>query len=97
MKIRPFFKLPGYIQFEYRPRYYDEEKERKELRKKQMAMKRRVFEKNPNIEGEIKNERKTADEKVSRYTRLIRIAIVALLILIAYYLAKMIGLLIPPE
>ncbi len=33
-----FFKLPRIRQFEYRPRYYDEEKERREQRRRELGL-----------------------------------------------------------
>lgn len=36
--VKSFFKLPGYSVFNYQPRYYDPEKERREQRRRQLRM-----------------------------------------------------------
>jgi hypothetical protein len=40
MGIGSFFRLPPYSVFDYQPRYYDPEKERREKRRKELRLKR---------------------------------------------------------
>ena len=40
MGIGSFFKLPKYSVFNYHPRYYDPEKERREARRKELRLER---------------------------------------------------------
>ncbi|MFO7878559.1 MAG: hypothetical protein ACLFM1_10735 [Bacteroidales bacterium] len=40
MGVGSFFRLPPYSVFDYQPRYYDPEKERREKRRKQLRIER---------------------------------------------------------
>ncbi|OYT12815.1 MAG: hypothetical protein B6I19_08280 [Bacteroidetes bacterium 4572_114] len=81
MKI-VFFKTPKPKQFDYKPRYYDEEKERKEKRRKEMEQSGQGD--TSFMRSEIDRRWRTIDRKNRNKARginlLIYLAIIALLV-----------------
>ncbi len=81
MKI-VFFKTPKPKQFDYKPRYYDEEKERKEKRRKEMEQSGQGD--TSFMRSEIDRRWRTIDNKNRNKARginlLIYLAIIALLV-----------------
>lgn len=90
-KLPSLFRLPGYNVFEYRPRYYDENKERRKKRK--INFKRTVFETDSPIKDSFVRERMDATRKSIMLSRIIRIVLVLLFCILCYYLALALGLL----
>ena len=85
MKI-VFFNRPKARQFDYKPRYYDVEKERREQRKKELGLGDGKTDKRTMFKGELQNrwrsDRKTEKERTRRRT----IIYVVMISLVIYYI-----------
>lgn len=91
MKIT-FFKLPGHYIFDYKPRYYDEAKERREEMIAQAKREAGIKDDDeakyvPRIKGQIKKQlRYDKAKRAGRTSNLRLIVIIAILVAVAYYL-----------
>ena len=85
MKI-VFFNRPKARQFDYKPRYYDEDKERREQRKKELGLGGDKTDKRSMFKGELQNrwrsDRKADKERTRRRT----IIYVVLISFVVYYI-----------
>jgi hypothetical protein len=92
-RLPTMFKLPGYNVFEYRPRYYDEKKERRENAEKRIRIKNRAFERDSILVDNFKREKVDIRRKSIMTSNIIRIVIIVLFCALCYYLAVAFGLL----
>jgi hypothetical protein len=97
MKI-VFFSRPKARQFDYKPRYYDVEKERREQRKKELGLGGEETDKRAMFKGELqqrwRSDRKAEKERTRRRTMiyLILIAVVAYYIFFTNFIQKFVSL-----
>ncbi|MBC8344594.1 MAG: hypothetical protein ISR55_04850 [Bacteroidetes bacterium] len=92
-RLPTFFKLPGYNVFEYRPRYFDEKKDRREKAERSIKIKKRAFERDSILVDNFRRDKADIRKKSILLSNIIRIIIVILFCGICYYLAQAFGLL----
>ena len=89
MNIPKFFRLPNHYIFDYKPMYYDPEKEKREKREKTIKSELKIEDKNEEYKANIKGQFKyrMSYKKHSRKASTIRLLIIiAFLGLITYFL-----------
>lgn len=94
IRLSTIFKIPSHNRFNYQPRYYDPDKERFNEARRNISFRRHSFDKNPNISGHIARQKATDRPGLKLVFRLIRLAIIILIVVIAYLLATRINLLL---
>ncbi len=100
MAIGGFFRLPKHKQFDFRPRYYDADKEEFEERVKRAKQEAKGYsdgEYIPNIKGKMRQHLIDHKKSQSPYARIRRIIIavsIILLFILFYYLITFFDILI---
>ncbi len=93
-RLPTMFKLPGYTVFEYRPRYYDEKKDRREKTRRSIKIKERAFERDSILVDNFRKEKVDIRKKSILLSNIIRTVIVVLFCAICYFIARAFGLLL---
>ncbi|MFC2114676.1 hypothetical protein ACFLRI_04945 [Bacteroidota bacterium] len=92
-RLPTLFKLPGYTIFEYRPRFYNADKDKMEERKRKLKFKEHAFQRDSALVGQFKRERVDIRRKSILISNIIRIVLIILFCALCYYLAVSLGLL----
>ncbi len=79
-KLLSFIKLPGYNQFDYKPRHYDPNKERREKGRRKIKFKTSHFESDSPIVNQFRKHKHYSRQKVRMTSLLIRVIIIVLLV-----------------
>ncbi|MBT3302742.1 MAG: hypothetical protein HOD63_03495 [Bacteroidetes bacterium] len=93
-RLPTMFKLPGYTIFEYRPRYYDEKKDRREKTRRSIKIRERAFERDSILVDNFRKEKVDIRKKSILLSNIIRTVIVVLFCAICYFIARAFGLLL---
>jgi hypothetical protein len=88
-RLPSFIKLPGHNVFEYKPRYYKEGLQKDSER---ISFRKKDFQEESKIYSAFHREKADIRRKYALFSRLIRIAIIILLVVIAYLIAKGMGI-----
>ena len=93
-RLPTMFKLPGYTIFEYRPRYYDEKKDRREKTRRSIKIRERAFERDSILVDNFRKEKVDIRKKSILLSNIIRTVIVVLFCAICYFIARAFGFLL---
>ena len=96
-KLPSFIRLPGHNKFEYKPRYYDPNEERREATRKRISFRKRHFQSDSPISDQFKREKVDIRKRYALVTILIRVVIVILLVAMVYLLFHGVALMKSPN
>lgn len=90
-KLPTFFKLPAHNRFNYIPRFYDEESEKKEANRRKLRYHAMIKANNENISDRIFRAKSSESDKSRRLSLIIRLALIILFSLVVYMIARYLG------
>ncbi|HPD63847.1 MAG TPA: hypothetical protein P5050_01070 [Bacteroidia bacterium] len=86
-KLPSFTRLPGYSQFEYRPRYSKPENSEEHVQEKRISFRKGGKKHYSSIKGQFTKHNFDIRKRASRQSFLLRLLILGLLLLFIYYLS----------